>query len=167
MTMETEKGRIGDFVSQTDPLIISINRASQSFIPDYIFLTNNKRYIQLSTYLSKQKIPVIATSNITPTNDPFCHVVNISELLDRSSEYADNSLMMIIKVMIRCGVKEINLAGFDGYSGTDANYLDEGREYDFARKKADYLNNYMSDFIRSHRGDIKVNFLTSTRYDIS
>lgn len=167
MTMETEKGRIGDFVSQTDPLIISINRASQSFIPDYIFLTNNKRYIQLSTYLSKQKIPVIATSNITPTNDPFCHVVNISELLDRSSEYADNSLMMIIKVMIRCGVKEINLAGFDGYSGTDANYLDEGREYDFARKKADYLNNYMSDFIRSHRDDIKVNFLTSTRYDIS
>ena len=59
------------------------------------------------------------------------------------------------------------IPGFDGYSGTDANYLDEGKEYEFARKKADYLNNYMSGFIRSHKDDIKVNFLTSTRYDIS
>ena len=75
--------------------------------------------------------------------------------------------MMILKVLMRSGVKEVNLAGFDGYSGTDANYLDEGKEYEFAKKKADYLNNYMSGFIRSHKDDIKVNFLTTTRYDIT
>lgn len=121
----------------------------------------------MSTYLSKKSIPVIATSNLTPTDKPFEYVVNISELLDRSSEYADNSLMMILKVLMRSGVKEVNLAGFDGYSGTDANYLDEGKEYDFAKKKADYLNAYMSEFIRAHKDDIKVNFLTTTRYDIT
>ena len=82
-------------------------------------------------------------------------------------EYADNSLMMLLKVLIRCGVKEVNLAGFDGYSGTDANYLDEGKEYDFAKKKADYLNGYMSGFFKTHKDDIKVNFLTTTRYDIT
>ena len=92
---------------------------------------------------------------------------SLSELLDRSSEYADNSLMMILKILMISGIKEVNLAGFDGYSGTDANYLDEGKEYEFAKKKADYLNNYMSGFIRAHKDDIKVNFLTSTRYDIS
>jgi len=167
MTMETESSRISDFVMERRPVIISINRAMNMFNPDYIFLTNNKRYIQVATYLSTKKIPVIATSNLTPTDKPFEYVVNISELLDRSSEYADNSLMMLLKVLMRSGVKEVNLAGFDGYSGQDANYLDEGKEYDFAKKKADYLNSYMSGFIRSHRGDIKVKFLTSTRYDIT
>ena len=166
-TMDKESRRISEFVMASDPLIISINYASKAFMPDYIFLTNRKRYIQLATLLSKQKIPVIATSNVTPTDAPFEYVVNISDLLDRSSEYADNSLMMILKVLMRCGVKEVNLAGFDGYSGTDANYLDEGKEYEFAKKKANYLNNYMSGFIRSHKDDIRVNFLTSTRYDIS
>ena len=165
-TMESESSRISEFVMSADPVIISINRALTTFVPDYIFLTNNKRYIQVATYLSNEKIPVIATSNLTPTDKPFDYVVNISDLLDRSSEYADNSLMMILKVLIRAGVKEVNLAGFDGYSGTDDNYLDEGREYDFAKQKADYLNGYMSDFIRSLKDRIRVNFLTTTRYDV-
>ena len=166
-TLETESKKIGDFVMSRDPVIISINRALKTIVPDFIFLTNNKRYIQVATYLSNEKIPVIATSNLTPTDKPFDYVVNISDLLDRDSEYADNSLMMILKVLIRSGVREVNLAGFDGYSGTDANYLDDGKEYDFARQKADYLNSYMSGFIRAHKEDIKVNFLTTTRYDIS
>lgn len=166
-TMETQSRRISEFVMSANPVIISINYASKAFMPDYIFLTNSKRYIQLSTLLSKQKIPVIATSNVTPTDAPFEYVVNISELLDRSSEYADNSLMMILKVLMRCNIKEVNLAGFDGYSGTDANYLDEGKEYEFAKQKADYLNNYMSEFIRANKDAIKVKFLTDTRYDIT
>ena len=166
-TIDTESRKISEFVMSRNPVIISINYASRAFMPDMIFLTNSKRQIQVSTLLSKEKIPVIATSNLTPTDSPFEYVVNISELLDRSSEYADNSLMMILKVLMRSGVKEVNLAGFDGYSGTDANYLDEGKEYEFAKKKADYLNNYMSGFIRSHKDDIKVNFLTTTRYDIT
>jgi 4-hydroxy 2-oxovalerate aldolase len=166
-TMETEGGKVGDFVMSRNPVIISINYASRVFMPNYIFLTNSKRYIQVATILSKEKIPIIATSNLTPTDKPFEHVVNISDLLDRDSEYADNSLMMLLKVLMRSGVKEVNLAGFDGYSGTDDNYLDVGKEYEFAKKKADYLNNYMSGFIRSHKNDIKVNFLTSTRYDVT
>ena len=166
-TMETQSRRISEFVMSANPVIISINYASKAFMPDYIFLTNSKRYIRLSTLLSKQKIPVIATSNVTPTDEPFEYVVNISELLDRSSEYADNSLMMILKVLMRCNIKEVNLAGFDGYSGTDANYLDEGKEYEFAKQKADYLNNYMSEFIRANKDAIKVKFLTDTRYDIT
>ncbi|MBR6960740.1 MAG: 3-hydroxy-3-methylglutaryl-CoA lyase, partial [Clostridiales bacterium] len=166
-TIDTESRKISEFVMSRNPVIISINYASRAFMPDMIFLTNSKRQIQVSTLLSKEKIPVIATSNLTPTDSPFEYVVNISELLDRSSEYADNSLMMILKVLMRSGIKEVNLAGFDGYSGTDANYLDEGKEYEFAKKKADYLNNYMSGFIRSHKDDIKVNFLTTTRYDIT
>ena len=166
-TIDTESRKISDFVMSRNPRH-NLDQLCEQGVHARLYLPYEQQaYIQVSTLLSKEKIPVIATSNLTPTDKPFEYVVNISELLDRSSEYADNSLMMILKVLMRSGVKEVNLAGFDGYSGTDANYLDEGKEYEFAKKKADYLNNYMSGFIRAHKDDIKVNFLTSTRYDIS
>ena len=49
---------------------------------------------------------------------------------------------------------------------SDANYLDEGREYEFAKKKADYLNSYMSGFIKSVKDELKIEFITETRYEI-
>lgn len=165
-TMHSEWDRIERFLCERRPLTVTINYAPSRLRPDCIFLTNAKRYIQVATALSQQKIPVIATSNVTPMNEPFSYRVNISSLLDRSSEYADNSLMMLLKILMRSGVKEVYLAGFDGYSGTDANYFDDGKEYVFARQKADYLNRYMSDFIRDNREHIRVHFLTSTKYEV-
>ena len=165
-TMHSEWDRIESFLCEHRPLTVTINYAPSRLRPDCIFLTNAKRYIQVATALSQQKIPVIATSNVTPTNEPFSYQVNISSLLDRSSEYADNSLMMLLKILMRSGVKEVYLAGFDGYSGTDANYFDNGKEYVFAKQKADYLNRYMSDFIRENRENIRVHFLTSTKYEV-
>ena len=103
---------------------------------------------------------------MTAPADSFDYTVNISDLLDKNSEYADNSLMMLLKLFIKTGVKSVSLAGFDGYSGTDANYLDEGREYEFAKKKADYLNSYMSGFIKSVKDELKIEFITETRYEI-
>lgn len=165
-TMKSESGKIKDYIADNKPLVISINYAYKDIEPDYIFLTNSKRYIQVATALSKHNYSVIATSNITPTDKPFSYVVNISELLDRDSEYSDNSLMMLLKVFMKTGVKEVKLAGFDGYTGKDANYFDKGKEYDFAKQKADYLNTYMTNFINSHKGELKVSSLTTTYYEI-
>jgi len=165
-TITTEDGKIRKYISETSPLVISVNYAKGDLAPDFIFLTNSKRYIQVATVLSKNKYPVIATSNLTPADGGFEYVVNISELLDRESEYSDNSLMMLIKVLTKTGVKKVTLAGFDGYSGTDDNYFDEGKEYDFAKKKADYLNSYMSGFIASVKDKIEVKSLTTTKYEI-
>ena len=165
-TMKLQEGKVWDFISSRNPLVISINYATNSFRPDFIFLTNTKRYIQVSTLLSGNKIPVIATSNVTPADKPFGYVVNISELLDRDSEYSDNSLMMILKLLMKTSVKKVYLAGFDGYSGTDSNYFDEGKEYDFAKRKADYLNTYMSNFMTANKENIDIEFLTDTRYKV-
>lgn len=159
-----ERNIIADFINREHPILISINYAYDAFKPDFIFLTNSKRYIQIASKLSFDKISIIATSNVTSTGDNFDYMVNISELLDRDSEYADNSLMMFLKVLIKTDVKDVYLAGFDGYSGTDDNYFDENKEYTFAKLKADYLNNYMSNFIKSVDKKIKTNFITTTKY---
>ena len=163
-TLETEKNKIEAYIAGNHPTVISINCVPDYIKPDYIFLTNTQRYIQLATVLSKEKYPVIATSNITPTSGSFEYTVNISGLLDREARFIDNSLMMLLKVMMNSGVKNLSLAGFDGYSGSEDNYFDEGKEYSFAKEAAEYLNEYMTGFLNSCSSKINVDFITSTKY---
>lgn len=165
-TIQTEQDKINAFIKSESPMVMAINYMPEAYKTDMVFLTNAKRCIQMAYPLSRKKCPVIATSNVTAPADSFDYTVNISDLLDKNSEYADNSLMMLLKLFIKTGVKSVSLAGFDGYSGTDANYLDEGREYEFAKKKADYLNSYMSGFIKSVKDELKIEFITETRYEI-
>ena len=161
-----ESESIKRYIDRYKPFIVSINYASDDYEPDLIFLTNAKRHIQISTKLSLKKFNILATSNVTAMNKKFDYTVNISDLLDEKSEYPDNSLMMFIKVLIKTGVNTVALAGFDGYSGTDDNYFDEMKEYNFAKMKADYLNNYMNKFLHDNNSIIKINFVTKTKYKI-
>lgn len=164
VSMQKEKEKIDAYASGKHPIIIAINYIPEYLKPDFIFLSNSKRYVQLATAFTKMHYSIIATSNVTCTNGCFDYVVNVSDLLDRSAQFIDNSLMMLMKVLIRCGVKEAAFAGFDGYSGTENNYFDEGKEYDFARKQADYLNGYMSDVLKKNSGRLRANFITETKY---
>ena len=163
-TMFSEQDCVQQFVHDKKPVVIAINYVPEKIVPDYVFLSNSKRYIQVATALSKGEFKEIATSNITSAGKPFDFIINVSDLLDRESRFIDNSLMMLLKTMMRVGITNVTLAGFDGYSGTDQNYFDEGKEYDFARKQAEYLNGYMSDFLVKNAGQLRVNFLTTTKY---
>ena len=163
-TMFSEQDCVQQFVHDKKPVVIAINYVPEKIVPDYVFLSNSKRYIQVATALSKGECKEIATSNITSAGKPFDFIINVSDLLDRESRFIDNSLMMLLKTMMRVGITNVTLAGFDGYSGTDQNYFDEGKEYDFARKQAEYLNGYMSDFLVKNAGQLRVNFLTTTKY---
>ena len=165
-TIVEEDSKIVDFIKTKNPFIVSINYASDKYFPNLIFLTNAKRHIQISTKLSLKKFTILATSNVTPMNNTFDYMVNISDLLDEKSEYPDNSLMMFLKVLMKTKINEVFLAGFDGYSGIDDNYFDEGKEYTLAKIKADYLNDYMSNFLTMNKNNIKINFITTTKYKI-
>ena len=76
----------------------------------------------------------------------------------------DNSLAMLLRQLIRLQVKTVVLAGFDGYSCGEMNYLNEHMEYEFIKNKSDYLNRYMSAFLTENKSLINVRFLTKTKY---
>lgn len=163
-SMETDEDNIKKYVAEKHPIIISINYVPFYLKPDYIFISNAKRYVQLSTALSRNKFKVIATSNVTTTNEPFDYVLNVSTLLDRKAQVVDNSLIMLLKVMIKTGVKKVMLAGFDGYSKHDNNYFVPSMEYEYIKQMADYLNQYTSEFIEKNKVQLSIYFLTKTRY---
>lgn len=167
VSMQKEKDKIKKYISDNAPLIISINCIPDYIKPDYMFLSNSKRYVQLATLLSQSDSAIIATSNVTCANGSFDYVLNVSSLLDLEAEIIDNSLIMLLKVLIKLGIDKVTLAGFDGYSRDTTNYYNENMEYDFSKKMAEYLNQYTIDFIQKKSDEIELEFLTESRYSIN
>lgn len=164
-SVQVEKDRITKCIEEKSPVVITINYTPDYITPDYIFVSNSKRYVQLASTLSKGNYTVIATSNVTPTKRAFDFTLNVSRLLDLNCEFIDNSLVMLIKALVGVDVKKLYLAGFDGYSKEKANYIRESMEYDFLTKYADYLNNYMTEIIESYRKKIDISFITKSHYN--
>ena len=153
------------FIEDKHPIVIAVNYVPKEIRIDYVFLTKSKRYTQLLNDLSTvENIEIIATSNVIKTNGTFKYVLNYGSLIDTKTEIIDNSLVMFLKEAIILGVKKVYLAGFDGYSKRSDNYFDVSREYSFAKEKADYLNTYVSDYLKSIKTKIDIEFVTKSRY---
>ena len=167
-SIEQEKDSIENYVKEYNPLIISVNYVSDELPVDFIFLSNAKRYVQLASSLLKKRneIQVISTSNITAMNDQrFEFSLDISSLLDEEAEIIDNSFVMLLKVMIKIGVKNVTLAGFDGYIGQKwKDHVNESMGYEFSKEQAERLNKYVARVLSGMAAHLKVKFITKSLY---
>lgn len=167
LNIRKQKNRIDAFIKENNPTIISVNMIPEDFLPDYVFLSNAKRYVQMATQLAQKsrKYEIIATSNVTKTNGKFDFVLNYSELLDREAEIIDNSFVMLLKLMIRVGIKKVYLAGFDGYFGQHKkNYLYANMEYKFGKAQANNLNKYVASVLHDMKLKLETVFITDSLY---
>ena len=103
-----EKNKVQKYISDKNPIIVSVNFIEETYPIDYIFLSNAKRYVQLATALSQNNVreKVIATSNVTKTSGTFDYVLKYSSLIDEEAEVIDNSFIMLLKAMEQLGIKE-------------------------------------------------------------
>ena len=92
-------------------------------------------------------------------------MLNYSNLIDETQEFPDNSMMMLIRLLIKAGVKNVALAGFDGYTPDDVNYFDTNMEYSFIKEKADSLNESAKQFFKESDKNIHVSFVTKSHYE--
>lgn len=159
---------VAEYIRRTGSVVIPINDLLSGLRSDYLFLTNSKRYLQLSSTLAEPQyrdLPIIATSNVTNASAaPFRFVLNYSALIDESTEIPDNSLVMLLKVCRMLGVERVALAGFDGYSEDEIAYYKTEKEYSFSRSKARYLNSYVKEFLKTLEGVLPVEFITPSVY---
>ncbi|MBE6578039.1 MAG: 3-hydroxy-3-methylglutaryl-CoA lyase [Ruminococcaceae bacterium] len=163
---EADKKKILEYAERNKPVTFSVNFVPRKLKNDYVFLSNSKRYLQLATKFSKKPQTVIATSNVTETTTgAFAYKVNYASLIDLETEIKDNSLVMLLKLLMEFEVSSVTLAGFDGYSVRASNYYKSDMEYDFVKKKADYLNSYVTDFLKNNKDKLKVSFLTKSHYE--
>ena len=123
--------------------------------------------MQLATELLQKgdEFKVIATSNVTKTSGKFDYTLKYATLLDENAEIIDNSFIMLLKVMIRLGVKKVALGGFDGYMGDRRkNYVNPNMEYKFSKKQAESLNEYVCTVLKTLSDELEMEFITDSLY---
>ena len=153
---ETEKVKIEKELGNA--VCISVN--FDYSLSDFIFLSNLRRYKELpEESLSK----AIVTSNIT--SDKCYMQVRYRDLLNNVEAVQDNAGLMAIKFLISLGVKEIKLAGFDGYSHeTKENYVNRQMEFVTRNAVLDAMNDGMEIMLREFSKEINISFITTPKY---
>ena len=166
-TIVKNREDILSYIEKNDPLIISINYIPHDYAPDYMFITNATRALQSATKLHDREnagVRLIASSNLTRIERDFDYVVNYSDYIDEAAEFPDNSMCMLLRLLIKCGCKRAALAGLDGYTPDSVNYFDVDKAYDFLNEKAEMLNEYARTFFDSISDRMEITFVTPSEY---
>lgn len=163
----TEKEAILEHINKHNPLVVSINFYAEDYKPDYIFISNSKRYSQISDSADSypENTKIIATSNIETVNMPVDYCLNYDSLLLNGFKGCDNALILFLNALIKMGVKSVSLAGFDGYSLYGNNYYSTEHSYSFEIKSKLEANKNMSIVLNHLSDKIDVRFITETFYE--
>ena len=131
-----------------------------------MFITNSKRYNQHVNAITEKAdtLKLIATSNLTRTNGNFDYKLDYESLIDRDAVFMDNSFIMLLKALVKSGIKSVSLAGLDGYSQQAENYYSSQMEYDFAKRLGEEINQYVNRVLPEIRKELSVTFITTTIY---
>lgn len=160
-----EKEYLGEFININNPAIIAVNFIPHNINFDFIFISNSKRYGQLTDEFIPYKSKLILTSNIVSYDRPGDYTFNYSELLIMNCVKSDNSLLLLLAALSRCDVKYVYLAGFDGFEIDSINYYDQ--KYDFGGNK-EYvakLNSVIAQGLKNLSSKITISFITSSIYE--
>lgn len=167
-SIESKSEKIRQFIKDETPVVIVVNIDSTLFSIDYIFISNAKRYGKLADtivgdYQAGNKL--IATSNITLFDRPADYVLNYSELMDMNQVKSDNALLLSIACLIRCGITDVYLAGFDGFTVDADDYFDS--KYVFAGNDGYNVatNENIMAGLQTLSDKVSIHFLTDSLYE--
>jgi 4-hydroxy 2-oxovalerate aldolase len=159
-SLNAYKDKILNFIKENDPIIIAVNYDDSIFGSIYNFYTNIRRFDQYMVNDSK-KINLI-TSNIRSAVTDKCIIFNYYDLACDENGLFDNSVIMLLRLLSSINIKEVNIAGFDGYSASSSNYAYESHAID----KHDFIeqNRIIARYIIQMHKKIDINFITPSLY---
>lgn len=163
-TIIENKNYVQNNIAQADSIVMCVNSVPLGYRTDYLFISNAKRYSKLADTCIADNISLIITSNITPFDRKPDFILNYQGLLKLGNGVNDNALLLCLTFLSECGVKEVRLAGFDGFSDSDKDYYDVS--YSFAGNEAYRVqrNNTTKLAIDELGKKIKISFLTYSLY---
>ena len=162
-SVKRRKDEITAFISENDPIIISVNVDFEDIKEDFIFISNKKRMLSLDYENCDGRI--IATSNLSALTDKFL-TVDYESLCDTSYAERDNAGMMLLRLLSSLGVPKVYLAGFDGFTTKgQSNYFTDKLVNTASDREVYEKNRAISKQIKKIKEAMDVVFLTPSAYD--
>lgn len=144
--------------------IISIGLNSTLEIPfEYLLMTRSDIYEQ--AVLDGKN--VIVPSSVSKGGRGNVRILNYANWIEVDERTHDSSSVIALKLLVACDVKEIFLAGFDGFStNINENYYDPNMRRPVNSEQAERRNNYYKGLIRRiKQTGINIKFVTPSKYE--
>lgn len=166
-SLKNDLEKIKKFICDNDCFVISVNFIPNNILVDASFISNMRRFkgIQDIVEQSKCSRKIILTSNIMTDPDDNILVVDYSSYINEEQCIADNAGLMCINLLKKIDIREIVLAGFDGFSADiKQNYFEQSMTMDVEAERLRKMNIATAKKLSQLGKQIKISFLTSTVY---
>lgn len=166
-TIEEMSNIINQFIQKNKPLICSINFLNENYPIDYVFMGNAKRYSQFfdKIYGDISLAKLICTSNITKAGKEVDYIVNYSSLIADEEIIRDNPLILFLNLILKLDIRNIYLAGFDGYiDEPEKNYYRSYVPYLYCKENLLLRNDVIRKELQRLSKKINILSITPTRY---
>lgn len=152
---------IKEFIDSEKPVVFGVNKTSADYNYDYLFVANEKR---LTDILPENVNLLIMTSNLNRINKSgIC--VNYSSYLCNNDKISDNPTLMLINMLVSIGVREIFIAGFDGFSANpDENYFSTAMSLGSKLATKMTKNSIIKEYVCKLKEQIDLEFITDSLY---
>lgn len=163
--IELQKKKVSTYIGNKKPFIVSINYIPKDINVDAVFITKLSRHKEMADELhDNSNVLQIVTSNVEVIDTNLAITFNREPLLEKKEDILDNSFLMMLKILYRSGVRNIALAGLDGYSDKEDNYFEPTMEYGFVKSVARHLNRHIHSVLTEDYKDVEFDFVTYSHY---
>lgn len=162
-SLVSNRDKIAKYISENSPFVISVNHVSH--MAKWAFWGNIKQYFNASD--ERDRVMNIVTSNIQAKIQDY--VVDYYSLINKKYHYFENSALMLLNLLKRMDVKNISLAGLDGFQiNKDNNYISTSFQNERHKGEFEVLNAEIKEMLeeyKENRGDkCKVMFITKSMF---
>ncbi len=159
ISRQPERNNILSYIEKEKPLVISANFVPEEYDTDYVFCSNAMRYASLEEKCDPSTL--LVTSNLLPDCGAE-KILDYAALSHDEKGKCDNCVIMLLKLLLKTGVSEAVLAGFDGYKEDGVNYAASYMASQHTKGREENVRNreYLSDI----RKQMSLTFLTDSLY---
>ena len=156
---------IQEMLADESVVSIALNN-DKAYLTDFVLATKQERY-EKAVGRGKH---VIVTSNVTRAVaqefDGQVRAISYKEWTKTANGVNDSALVIVFNLLKAIGVKEVYLAGFDGFSANiNDNYMDQNLRRPVTEEQAKERNEFFMCFINSMRESMEIHFLTASKYN--
>lgn len=154
-SIKTHREQVDVYIKEKNPCIISVNFIPEEYEVSYAFFANNRRFESFADKPCK----IIATSNLIEHRvDYYIDYNSVSGAFKNGC----NSLIMLLTLLRSLKIKEVVLAGADGYGISSENYYSS--QHTSYIQRDNKFNLEVAGAIK--KIGLEVKYLTPSRYEL-
>ena len=152
-------------IADKNTIAISVNFFNNELSTNYLFSSNMRRYSKLDDKVGSEiNARIILTSNMREAKNKN-YMINFYSLALDNKDIIDNSALMVLKLLIKLNIKNVKIAGMDGYDVNNPYvYNDSSTQFDFSNV-AKERNTLIKKELDALKKSINIDFITPSMYN--